>query len=101
LDVRQTVGLRTLKHGDKASMKATKTKKKRGRPKAAYEIGRATYSLPAKLIDLVEGYAAQESTSNSEAVSAALIEFFAGKRVKPKRKRPNIVDIARKKGLNL
>lgn len=84
-------------------MKTTSRKKtkKPGRPKAKYEIGRATYSLPAKLIDLVEDYAAQESLSRSDVVSAALIEFFAGKKVKPRPKRRSLSDIARKKGLRL
>ena len=78
-----------------------RNKKKPGRPKAEYEIGRATYSLPAKLLDLVEGYAAQESLTRSDVVFTALIEFFAGKRVKAKPKRCNIVEMARKKGVPL
>lgn len=75
--------------------------KKPGRPKAEYRISRATYSLPAKLIDLVENYAAQESLSRSDVVSAALIGFFAGKKVKPKPKRRSLTEIAKKKGLKL
>lgn len=78
-----------------------KARKKRGRPKAEYEIGRATYSLPAKLIDLVERYAAQESLSRSDIVSAALIGFFAGKKVQPKPIRRSLAEIAKKKGLKL
>jgi hypothetical protein len=81
-----------------ASRKKTK---KPGRPKAEYEIGRATYSLPAKLIDLVEGYAAQEALSRSDVVSAVLIEFFAGKKVKPKPRRRSLVEVAMTKGLTL
>lgn len=84
-------------------MKTASRKKttKPGRPKAEYEIGRATYSLPAKLIELVESYAAQESLSRSDVVSAALIEFFAGKKVKPKPKRRSLAEIAKKRGLKL
>lgn len=84
-------------------MRAASRKKtmKPGRPKAEYDIGRATYSLPAKLIDLVEDYAAQESLSRSDVVSTALIQFFARKKVKPKPRRQSLADIAKKKGLKL
>jgi hypothetical protein len=75
--------------------------RKPGRPKAEYEIGRATYSLPAKLIDLVENYAAQESQSRSDVVSAALIEFFAGRKVKPKKTHINLMEVAKKQGVTL
>ncbi len=83
-------------------MRTSKPKrKKRGRPQAEYDIGRATYSLPAKLIDLVEGYAAQESLSRSNVAAAALIEFFAGKQVKPKPRPRTLAEMAKKKGLRL
>jgi len=78
-----------------------KKNRKPGRPKAEYEIGRGTYSLPAKLIDLVEDYSFQESLSRSDVVSLSLIEFFAGKSVRPKPKRQSLTEIAKKKRLKL
>ena len=75
--------------------------KRRGRSRADNEIGRATDSLPVKLIELVESYASQEFLSLSDVVSSALIGFFAGKSVKPKSKRRSLTEKALKKGLKL
>lgn len=75
--------------------------KRRGSFLGENEIGLATYSLPVKLIDIVENYATQESLSRSDVVSSAFIGFFAGKSVKTKPKRRSLTEIAKMKGLRL
>ncbi|MFH1373309.1 MAG: hypothetical protein ABII79_05920 [bacterium] len=83
---------------------ADKKRKKRpgpGRPSSEVEKKTASYNLPARLVEMVNGEAYHTRMSRSDVVAMALIEFFAGRPARKQPDSPSIAEIAKRMGVKL